>query len=342
VLDVAGVDPPEAVDGVTQQRIDGASLRPTFADPDAPDGRDTQYFEMLGSRSIFHGGWKATTDHISTGVLDEEELAVGSRDFAADHWALFDLRTDFSESTDTSADHPEMVDRLVDLWLAEAGRNQVLPVDDSFVRRIGALVPPAWPAGTVGTVRPGGGPVADESRPLLFGGFRITAAVLPAGDPPAGILCALGDRHGGYALLVDDGRLVFAFSRAGELLELEGDRPVPPGPGTLGVSYVLGAGGGTRDGGQQGELHGTFTLLHGETPVGSLAFTGMLPVALQHGGAGLRLGFDAGLAVSDRYAPPFPWNGELTSVRIETPGTPPGDPTLEVRSLEVRSALHRD
>ena len=75
VLDVTGVAPPASVDGITQQEIDGASLRPTFDNPRAPDPRDTQYFEMLGSRSIVHQGWKATTDYISTGVLDEEELA---------------------------------------------------------------------------------------------------------------------------------------------------------------------------------------------------------------------------------------------------------------------------
>ena len=60
-------------------------------DPGAAEFHRTQYFEMLGSRSIFHEGWKATTNHISTGVLDEEELAIGSRDFDDDRWELFDL-----------------------------------------------------------------------------------------------------------------------------------------------------------------------------------------------------------------------------------------------------------
>jgi arylsulfatase len=325
VLDVVGVEPPAVVDGIPQQRVDGASLRATFDDPAAPDPRDAQYFEMLGSRSMYLGGWKATTDHISTGVLDEEELAIGSRDFAEDHWALFDLRADFSESTDLSAEHPELVEELAARWLTEAEANQVLPVDDTFINRIGALIPPAWPAGNDRTLLPGGGPVFDESVPMLWGGFRITADVEVPGGEPTGVLCALGDLHGGYALFVDRGRLVFTYSRAGEILEVVGDRPVPAGAVLLGAAYVFGP-----------EGRGTFTLLHDATPVGRLEFTGMLPVAIQHGGAGLRLGFDSGLAVSDRYTPPCPWPGRLGSVRIQTPGAAP-DPVEE-----VRAALHSD
>jgi len=330
VLEATGIEAPEAVDGVVQQRIDGASLLATFDDQAAPEPRDSQYFEMLGSRSMYHDGWKATTDHISVGVLDEEELATGSRVFADDHWALFDLRRDFSESTDVSAEHPEVVRRLRELWLVEAGRNQVLPVEDSFTERIRALIPAAWPSGPDRTFLPGAGPVSDESVPMLFGGFRITAVVdtVAAGSTPAGVLCALGDWNGGYALWVDDGRLVFTFQRAGELLEAVAEQPVPTGAraAELAVSYVLGADGG-----------GTFTLLHGEDPVGSTRFSGMLPIAVQHGGAGLRLGHDAGFPVSTRYAIPGTWNGSVHRVRIETPGAPPADPVHE-----VQAALHSD
>src|SRR5439155_3114509 len=91
VLDACGVEAPAALDGVTQQPFDGASMRATFDDADAPDPRDIQYFEMLGSRSIIFKGWKATTDHVSKGVVDEERLLEGSREFATDRWSLFDL-----------------------------------------------------------------------------------------------------------------------------------------------------------------------------------------------------------------------------------------------------------
>ncbi len=325
ILDASGIDLPNEVDGVAQQAVDGASIRPTFGDPAAPGPRDTQYFEMLGSRSIVHGRWKATTDHISAGVLDEEERAVGSRRFEDDRWALFDLETDFSEATDVAAAHPEVVATLERRWLAEAERNHVLPIDDTLVNRFGAIIGPAWPAGADRTFRPGGGPVSDEALPALFAGFRFTAEVVVTRDP-AGVLFALGDWNGGFALFVTTSRLAFVFSRAGDLLEVTADRPLAPGRQTVGVDCALNPGGG-----------GTLRLWHDRVTVGLLNFPGGLPVALQHGGAGLRLGFDSGLPVSPRYTPTATWNGQLASVRLQTPG-----PRLPDPGDEIRAALHAD
>ena len=103
---------------------------------------------MMGSRSIYHEGWKATTNHISTGVLDEEELAVGSRNFDEDRWELFDLTADFSEANDRSDDEPERVRQPERAVGAEAERNNVLPISDGLVDRFGGFIPPTWPAGS--------------------------------------------------------------------------------------------------------------------------------------------------------------------------------------------------
>ncbi len=192
------------------------------------------------------------------------------------------------------------------------------------------------------TFVPGGGPVADESVPWLFGGFRLTAEVdvpvAAAGEGPAceGVICALGDWNGGWALFVDGGRLVFAFAWAGDRLEVVGEEPVVAGLTPVGVIYARDgeAGGGGRGRGAGGG--GSFTLFHGGRAVGRTAFAGGLPVVLQHGGAGLRLGFDTGLPVSERYLPPAPFSGNVVSVRVEAPGTPV-DPVGE-----VRAALHGD
>jgi arylsulfatase len=325
ILDAIGLEWPESIDGVRQQPVDGASLLATFDDASADVGRVTQYFEMLGSRSIYHEGWKATTDHISTGVPDEEEMAIGSRDFAQDHWELFDLNADFSESTDLSGAHPDVVRDLEALWFAEASRNQVLPVDDTFLKRVGALIPPPYSGEPPRVFLPGGGPVADESVPFLFAGFHITAEVTVPPAGAEGVLFALGDWNGGFALVTVDGRLVFSFSRAGELLEVVADEPVPAGEQSLGVK-------GATDG-----VSGSFTLLHGDRAVGRLEYAGVLPFALQHGGAALRLGHDAGLPVTGRYTPPFPWTGDLRRVVFSVPGAPPAP--LED---EIRAALHSD
>jgi arylsulfatase len=322
LLAACGIEAPASIDGVTQQPVDGASLLATLVDAGAPSPRDTQYFEMLGSRSMVSGRWKATTDHVSSGVVDEERLMTGSRDFEADHWALFDLDGDFSEATDVAASHPDTVRRLAELWLAEAGRNRVLPMDDGLVNRLAALVPPEWPPRMRSVFVPGASPVSDECVPFLAGGFRITADATVPDSGASGVLAALGDWNGGWALYGLAGRLVFCFCRAGELLRVRSRAPLPPGRHDLAVSY---------DG-------GTFTLWCDQVAIGSLGIEGPLPFALQHGGTGLCLGYDRGFPVSDDYTPPARWTGDLRRVVVESSGrTEPPD-----LRTELRTALRAD
>jgi arylsulfatase len=327
VLEAAGLEVPEQVDGVAQQPLDGLSLLPALGDPAVPETRRTQYFEMLGSRAIYHDGWKATTDHISTGVLDEEELAIGSRSFDEDRWELFDLETDFSEAHDRAADEPERLRHLTDLWTAEAARNNVLPISDGLVDRLAGFVPAAWPAGTDRVFRPGGGPVCDESVPLLWGGFRMTAEV-DADAGAEGVIFALGDWFGGYAMYAVDGRVHFSFARSVDTLELASPEPLAEGRHEIGVFYGLGA-----------DHHGPgrMVLLVDGAAADETVVEGPLPLALQHGGAGLRLGHDTGFPVSPRYKPPAPYAGVVHRLRVEAPGALEPDP-----DDEVRAALHAD
>ena len=327
IMEAAGLEVPDEVDGVRQQEVDGASLLPALNDPAAAEVHHTQYFEMMGSRSIYHEGWKATTNHISTGVLDEEELATGSRDFADDRWELFDLTVDFSEATDRSDDEPERVRQLRDLWDAEAVRNNVLPISDGLVDRFAGFIPPPWPAGSSRVFLPGGGPVADESVPLLWGGFRMTADIDTGSGSPDGVVCALGDWFGGYALYVAEGRAHFSFARSYDLIELAAGDTLEPGPHELAVLYALGQSGGPA----------RMALLVDGNEVDAVDVEGNLPLAVQHGGAGLRIGEDIGFPVSRRYSPPAPFGGTVHQVRIDAPGTVQADP-----ADEVRAALHAD
>ncbi len=327
ILAAAGLEPPEVVDGVAQQRLDGVSLLAALEDPGAGEVHQTQYFEMMGSRSIYHEGWKATTNHIGTGVLDEEELAVGSRNFAEDHWELFDLTTDFSEAVDRSTEEPDRVRRLSDLWTAEAERNNVLPISDGLVDRLSGFIPPAWPAGPSRTFLPGGGPVADESVPMLWGGFRMTAVVDVDDVAADGVIYALGDWFGGYALYATGGIVSFAFARAVDTLELTTRDALARGHHEIAVTYALGTHGAP----------GRMALEVDGTEVDGIEVAGILPIALQHGGAGLRLGRDAGFPVSPAYWPPAPFTGTVHQLCIETPG-----PSTPDRAAEVGAALHAD
>jgi arylsulfatase A-like enzyme len=326
ILDACGVERPAVVDGVTQEPFDGASMRPTFSDRSAAEIRATQYFELLGSRSMYHDGWKATTDHVSAGVRDEELLMTGSRDFATDHWSLFRLDDDFSEARDVSSDHPGIVRRLQEMWAAEAGRNHVLPLVSDLIKRFSALIGPEYPPAQPSVFRPGGAPVPDESVPPMWGGFTVTAVVDVPDSGAEGILCALGDWSGGWAFYAVNGRLAFAVRPGGELVRLASRQAVPAGPQLLSVRGTPRPEGGCR-----------LSLHFGSTEVAAGDFPQPLPIVHQHGGAGLTLGHDRGFPVTDDYRPPFAWTGTLQHVVVDTPG---GRPPAVLD--EVRRALHAD
>lgn len=323
VLDACGVVLPQAVDGVAQQPFAGRSLLPTFDDPDAPSPRMTQYFEMLGSRSIIHGTWKATTDHVSRGVLDEERLLLGSRDFATDHWSLFDLATDFAEAHDLADRHPDVVADLEDRWFDEAEAHQVLPLDDTMQERLAALIFPVHGIPTRRSYRPGGGPVHDETLPPLFGGFLLTADIDVPDEGATGVLCALGDLNGGFVLHAPDGRLAFACSRAGDLDRVVAPSPLPPGRHVVGVRYDL----ETR----------SFSLLQSGAVVASVELGGEFPIAFQHGGTGLCIGYDRGLPVEDSYRVLARFTGVLHEVVIDL-----AKPTGVDLESTIHAALHSD
>ena len=325
ILDAVGIDAPDTIDGIAQQPFDGASLLPILADPRAPAPRRTQYFEMLGSRAIYHDGWKATTDHIGPQLTIERERVPGSQDFEQDHWALFDLDNDFAEAHDLAAQHADRVGALRELWWAEAGRNNVLPIMDSFLGRVTALEPAPWGLRWRAVLRPGGGPVSEDALPPLGGGFRLTADVELPDARANGILCALGDWSNGWACFLLDGRPVVAFNILGQLFRYAGAAPIAPGRRAVVAEYHWARGAST------------LTLAVDGTVVAEGPLPRRLPFRWQIGGAGLLVGCDRGFPVCDDYQPPFPFSGTIERLVIEVPALAPRD-----AQTEVAAALHRE
>ena len=134
ILDVLGVTPPTTLKGHTQSPIDGVSMRATFDDASAPSGRKTQFYSMLGSRSIWHDGWKAVTTH---------PTIAGWGDFNGDEWELYHVDVDRSELHDLAAEQPDKVRELVNIWFREAGANGAFPLDDRTAGRDPERAPPA-------------------------------------------------------------------------------------------------------------------------------------------------------------------------------------------------------
>jgi arylsulfatase len=300
VLDVCGVGRPETVDGHAQRPIDGATLRASFDDPDL-HGRSTQYFEMLGSRAIYHDGWKATTDHVSAAMSVEAERIAGSRDFDTDRWELFDLAHDFAEAVDRSSEQPHRVRDLVDRWWSEAGRNQVLPLDDTFLNRAFAMVPAPQPVRARAVFRSGGGPVHEDALPPMGAGFTLRASVDLEHDA-SGVVVALGDWNNGWALWLRAGVPVFSVSLLGDPHRIEA-AAVAAGLHEIEVSM-------DRD--------GEIVLAVDGAPSGSVRLRGAWPFRWQIGGAGMRLGHDRGLPVDEDYRPPFALAGAIDQIAIES------------------------
>jgi arylsulfatase len=324
VLDAVGTSFPSELDGVAQLPTEGQSLRATFDDADAPSPRDTQYFEMLGSRAIYRRGWKATTDHIGAQMSVERERIPGSHDFAADTWSLFNIDDDFSEAVDVAAEHPDMLRSMIDTWWSEAGRNGVLPLDDTFIGRAVAMVPPPWGPRPRAVLRPGGGPVAEDTLPPLGGGFRLLAEVEVASDRASGTIAALGDWNNGFACYLLDGLPVVTFNLFG--LECRGvaSRLITPGKHHIGFEYTRERGGG-----------GPVLLVVDGDVCAEVQLPHDVPFRWQVASAGMLVGRDRGLPVCGDYEPPFPFEGTIERVVIESAALVPRDPQQEVRAAIV-------
>ncbi|HTO52178.1 MAG TPA: arylsulfatase [Myxococcota bacterium] len=318
VLAAAGIERPERVDGVPQRPLDGASLWPCFESAEAPAPRDTQYFEMLGSRAIYHAGWKATTDHIGAQLSSERSLVPGSHDFEQDRWSLFELEKDFSEAHDRAEAEPAKLEALVALWWAEAGRNQVLPLEDGFATRAASMVRPQYGFRPRVELWRGETAVSEDALPPLFGGFQVRAEITVGAEPASGVIAAFGDWTNGWAIYGLRGRAVATVNICGELFRVESADALPAGSHSLRFEYARRTAGG-----------GGISLALGERILGECEIAEDLPVRWQIGGAALHVGLDRGFPVCDDYQTPFPWNGEIGRVTLEV-GRPQRDPPREL------------
>lgn len=214
--------------------------------------------------------------------------------------------------------------QLEEQWEQAAERNGVRPMSDGLVDRLGDLAQPAYPVGQRVVLHPDGGPVSDEALPMLFGGGRLIADV-EVSDAPEGVLFALGDWSSGICVYVAEGLLCPALALPGDAIEVRAEKPIGPGPMQLGCGLHSDPAGGCR-----------LDLIVGEEVVATAASPIGIPLAWQHGGTSITLGYDRGLPVTDQYTPPYAWNGVLHKIVIDAGHYQP--PAMDV----VRVALEVD
>jgi arylsulfatase len=213
ILEAAGIPEPERVHGIEQRPIEGTSMAYTFSDGAAPDRHDTQYFEMVGNRGIYHRGWTAVTKHATPWIAAAQLPPLDQ-----DTWELYDTDADWSQARDLAGEMPEKLAELQARFLEEAGKFQVLPLDDRRIERFDARVAgrPVIVAGETQTLYSGVGRLTEATvLNTKNRSHAVTAQVTVAGDRASGVIMAQGGEFGGWSLYLKDGRPVYCHNFLG-------------------------------------------------------------------------------------------------------------------------------
>jgi arylsulfatase len=238
LMEVVGIAEPTEVNGYIQRPIEGVSFAYTFdaKNANAPSTRTQQYFEMLGNRAMYSNGWIASCRH---GHLPWETSATSG--FADDNWELYNIENDFSQGVDVAHKEPAKLRELQDLFMAEAAKYNVLPLDDRFAERLDVTLRPSFFAGRQKvTFYPGMTRLPEGSGPKLVGvPFRLTAPVEIPKDGAEGVVFALGGDAAGWSLFVWQGKVRFHYNFFGlKRYDFTSAKPLPAGKHTIEVVFT--------------------------------------------------------------------------------------------------------
>jgi arylsulfatase A-like enzyme len=291
VLEAAGIPEPATVDGVPQRPIEGVSMAYAFDDADAPGRHETQYFEMFCNRGIYSEGWTAVTRHSTPWIM------AALPPFEDDVWELYDTTTDWSQAHDLATDQPEKLEELKQLWLEEARKYNVLPLDDRRIERFNADL-----AGRPQLVR--------GNSQLLFGGMSrlsensliniknkshsVTAQLEVPEAGAEGVIIAQGGAFAGWSLYAKDGKPVYCYNLLGlRRFKVKGDASIPPGEHQVRMEFAYDGGGLAKGGSVSLYLDGN--------KVGEGRVEGTVPMIFS-GDETADVGSDTATQVSDDYS----------------------------------------
>ncbi|MFZ0832449.1 MAG: arylsulfatase [Mycobacterium sp.] len=321
VYELMGLAPPETVKGIPQKPLDGVSFRAALDDPNTDTGKRTQFYEMLGTRGIWHEGWFANTVHAAS--------PSGWSHFDKDRWELFHIEADRSQCHDLAGQQPEELEELKKLWFEEAGKYNGLPLADlNLLETLTRWRPYLAGERTSFTYYPNTAEVGIGAGVELRGqSFSVLAEVTVDTTGAEGVIFKQGGAHGGHVLFVQDGRLHYIYNFMGEdEQKVSSSGAVPLGKHIFGVRYTL-----------KGTVEGS------HTPLGDVALyidedeAGRRPDVKAHpgtfglAGASLSVGRNAGSAVSAAYKAPYAFTGgTITQVLVDTSGQPYRDVEKEL------------
>ena len=248
ILEAAGLPEPTMVNGVLQSPMEGTSMLYTFNDADAPERHDLQYFEMFANRGIYHRGWSAVTKHRTPWVMVGGEMPA----FDDDLWELYDGSTDYSQARNLATENPEMLAKLQRLWLIEATKYNVLPLDDRTAERLEPTIAgrPTLIRGNSQLFFAGMGRLSENSVVSIKNkSFSVTAELDVPEDGADGVIIAQGGRFGGWAVYAKQGRAKFVYNVLGiQEFSTEADAPIPAGTHQVRMEFAYDGGGLAKGG----------------------------------------------------------------------------------------------
>jgi arylsulfatase A-like enzyme len=305
VLEIAGLPAPSMVNGISQAPLEGVSMTASFHAADAPENHDLQYFEMFGNRGIYHQGWTAVTKH-SLPWINEPPPA-----FDDDVWELYGP-DDWTQAHDTAAEHPDKLAELQRLWLIEAVKYNVVPLDDRRYERINPDIAgrPQLITGNSQVLFPGMRVTESSVVTVKNKSHSVTAQITIPDDGAQGVIITQGGQAGGWSLYATGGRLKYCYNFFGiEHFFTETDAPIPTGEHQVRMEFAY-DGGGLAKGGD--------VTLHVD---GEPAGTGRVEHSIPMGFSADELcdiGADSGSPASPDYgARDNAFNGEIAWVRID-------------------------
>ena len=322
IYELLGIEPPEMINGYLQSPIEGESFAAALTDPSAP-GKSTQFYTMLGQRSIYHEGWLASTVH---------PPLSGWGNFGADEWELFHLEVDRSQTTNLAESEPERLQQLKDLWFYYAGIYNGLPLDDrSALEQVLAERPRASPPRDQYVFYPDCADVPESAGPAIPGrSYKIAAGLTVDPGGAQGVIWAAGGVPGGHSLYVKDAKLTYTFNWIGTTLQdVVADTELTPGAHVCVAEFV--AEGPNPDAAMPGTV-GTLSLFVDDAKVAEERIVTQ-PGNFCLTGDGICVGRDSASAVTPAYQAPFLFTGgSIDRVVVDVSGEGYVDHEAQVRT----------
>ena len=322
ILEVAGIEAPETVDGIPQAPIEGASFAFLFDkdNTNAPSPRKTQYFEMMGQWALYHEGWWLST---KVNRMPWETPTNPNPDpLNNQEFELYDLTKDMNQQNNVAKDYPDKVKEMKALFIQEANKYQVFPLDASVTSRL-AKPRPSITAGRtefVYTTRMIGVPQGDAPN-LLNSSYTFTAEIEVPKGGAEGMIVTSGGRFAGYGFYLLDGKPTFTWNMLNlERIQWQAKDALPPGKHTLVFDFEYdGLGSGTLAYGSTSGLgqSGTGTLSVNGKVVDTKKMKNSIPVILQWDES-FDVGSDSLTGVYDAdYKPPFTLTANLEKLTLK-------------------------